>query len=692
MSQSFKQKFLAKFLTAFSVIFLLSLSLIFDLFTGINHQFTDSLFTLNEPSDQIVIVAVDEKTTLPPPQGLGRFSQWSVTNFSKLLEILDREEAKVITVDILFNNFSETVAREKILLLEDQTEDLSKEEQIKAFENFIKTYKNPLRHPDDETFSQTLAKLDQDILIAALDITSTSLIPPIAKYADNTTLALANTYADEDGIIRVAIPHFQVGDASYDDLAVASVKKYLNQDQLDLPIQNNRLLVNFFADPYSYPMISFVDVMKGNYPANYFKDKIVLVGVTNAKLVHDEHYTPRSDLGPMSGIEFRANEIQTILDGKFLKNQSKPATIATIAVISTALVLAINYLSITLSLLLTLAAIGLYTLAAHYFYRQGLILNMIYPYLAIVLAYLASWVYKYFISDRHKRELKSAFGRYVSKDLVEQISKNPDMVKLGGETKEVSVFFSDIKSSTTLSEQIPIEQWVAQINEYFTVMEDVLMRSGGTLDKYEGDAIMGFWNAPIDQPDHVSRAYAAALQMLKSLRQLHQKWQSEGKPLIEIRIGLNTGPAIVGNFGSHNRLDYTVMGDTVNTASRLESAANKAYGTAICVAGNTQPPAEFTLRELDLVLLPGKKDPVKIYELIGLSNSLSPETQALLASYANGLASYRNKNWQDAITHFQQNPQDPPSQIMLKRCEILAQGAELSGLDLETMVFAIEHK
>lgn len=235
--------------------------------------------------------------------------------------------------------------------------------------------------------------------------------------------------------------------------------------------------------------------------------------------------------------------------------------------------------------------------------------------------------------------MKNVFGHYVSKELVEQISNNPDLVKLGGEKKEVTVFFSDIQNSTTLSEQIAIEEWVKQINEYFTAMERIVMQSGGTLDKYEGDAIMAFWNAPLDQPDHVTRGYLAALTMIKVLNQLHAKWQQEGKPAINIRIGINTGPALVGNFGSENRLDYTVMGDTVNTASRFESSANKTYNTQICVGGITEQnrPAGMVLRELDRVLLPGKKEAVVIFELVCSANEYTPALEQVVMTYQKGL-------------------------------------------------------
>lgn len=198
---------------------------------------------------------------------------------------------------------------------------------------------------------------------------------------------------------------------------------------------------------------------------------------------------------------------------------------------------------------------------------------------------------------------------------------------------------------------------------------------------------MAFWNAPIEQPDHQIRAYKAALSMKQSLSQLHQKWQKEGKPLIEFRIGINTGIAIVGNFGSENRLDYTAMGDTVNTASRLESSANKTYGTQICIAGlKPEQISQLPVREIDTVLLPGKKEPVTLYELYEDSQKQTAET------YQKALALYKQKQFAEALQIFQSLPDDTPATIMAARCQTLSQGQAVADLNTETMVYSIEHK
>lgn len=664
-----------------------------------NLKLVDGQYTLNEPSKDIVIVAIDAISNEPQPIGLGRYSQWSRKNYTKLLEVLQKEQPKVITFDILFNKPTETIPLEEISIFKNSLpEGLSQEEQIKAHNDFLENNSNPLKNSVDEDFAAKLSEFKNIVLIFFSNVDDPlGALFPLKKFSK--TAALGNYFAeiDEDGILRKVQPVFKDGTV---DFAVQSVMKYLNVtdvNKLNLPTDNSKINVNFFTPPFGYKMIPFVDVLNRKFEPNTFKDKIVLIGVTSFKQNEDRVLTPRDNATPMPGIEFRANEIQTIIEGKFLTTQSNLSVIFTITAISIGLAIALNYLTIWLSVLVTFAVFLLYILTSHVFYKNGLLVNMVYPFAAIIFTYLASWIYKYFIADRKKREIKSAFGHYVSGELVEQISQNPDLVKLGGEKKVVTVFFSDIKDSTAISEKTPIEMWVSQINEYFTEMENVVKKSGGTLDKYEGDAVMGFWNAPVSQADHIFRAYACAIGMRKALVNLHTKWAQEGKPLIEFRIGINTGEALVGNFGSKDRFDFTVMGDTVNTASRLESSANKTYGTSTIVAGfeninSTTPQLQnFTIRELDTVYLPGKKEPVKLYELIGLASEATEESTKLIKTYTQGLAAYRCKDFLTAIKEFQLIPNDKPAQILLARCQKLQAGEKIQELD-DQMIFKIQNK
>lgn len=687
-------KFLKNRLTAGLIIgglisSFLAVLLSLGVFQSINLKLRDSLYTRSDPSDKIVIIAIDEKSTKPKPEGLERFSKWSRSNYIQLLDKLADEQAKVIMFDILFVNRTENLSFEDInQFIYSLDKSLSSSEKLAAYEAFLKSHSNAIKSPVDLEFASKLKEFNNVIL--AYDYHPEGVLYPIPELAANAKLGDRQGDPDEDGVFRK--DKVQFNDEEVDSLAIAAAKEYLGPDKSELPLVDGDLWVNYFGDPYSYQMISFVDVVNGKFDKGFFKDKIVLIGLTTFREVSDVNLTPKSNKIPMPGVEIWANEIQTIIDGQFLNPQGLIGQILTVTLIAIGLTILLNYLGIISAIIVSLLAILLYLGAAHLAYRNGTLMNMVYPFIAIILTYLGSWVYKFFIADRKKREITTAFSKYVSKELVEQISKNPDLVKLGGEKKIVTVFFSDIEGSTTHSENTPIEAWVSQINEYFTAMEAILKRSGGTLDKYEGDAIMGFWNAPIAQADHVTRAYATAIAMKKTLKQLHQKWQQEGKALINFRIGINTGEALVGNFGSADRFDYTVMGDTVNTASRFESSANKAYGTYAIVGGvDCKKLPNFISRELDTVLLPGKNEPVRIFELICLSEESTSELSSLISTYERGLYAYRNKNFEEASKLFQSLPNDPASKVMLTRCQKLENGEKVEGLE-ENMIFKIDRK
>ena len=621
-----KNRFFAGLCIAILITFICAVLSVSGVFQNLHLRFADSLYTRDEPSDEIVIIAIDDYSTDPIRDGLGAYVDWNRGHYIRLLEVLEENDPKVIAFDILFQRVTRSVPMSKISeLIYGLSEDITNREKLELYEDFLVSHSNPLRNEIDTEFSEKLGEFDNIILATE----ALHKIEPLAMFAQNAILGDVSIRADDDGVLRRTSPKTN----DYDNFSIAIVKEYLDKDEVEIKTDEGKLLVNYFADPFGYKTLSFVDVMRGNVEEDDLKDKIVLIGLTTFKEIDDSFITPKSNTIPMPGVEFRANEVQTILEGKFLVNQSLPGQILTIFVISAALAIILSFSGITVSIIVTLAAILLYLGAAHFFYYRGIILNMVYPFLAIVLAYLAAWVYRYFIADREKQEIKSAFSHYVSDDLVKEIAKNPEMVKLGGEKLPVTVFFSDIKGSTTLSEQTEITAWVEQINEYFTAMEKILKDNGGTLDKYEGDAIMAFWNAPLRQKDHVVRAFTTALQMKEKLKRLNEKWKSEGRPELEIRIGIYSGEALVGNFGSEDRFDYTVMGDTANTASRLESWANKTYGTSIAVAGfeNYADPAElakFNLREVDTTLLPGKKEPVKIFELVGTANSYTASAGA----------------------------------------------------------------
>jgi len=273
--------------------------------------------------------------------------------------------------------------------------------------------------------------------------------------------------------------------------------------------------------------------------------------------------------------------------------------------------------------------------------------------------------------ERAGKQIKEAFQYYVPEQVVDEILKNPSMLTLGGDRKEVTILFSDIKGFTSLSEELSPEELVNILNEYLSVMTDVVFSHRGLLDKYIGDAIMAVYGAPLPQPDHPMQACTTALDMMAELDRLMARWKTMGRPAFSIRIGINTGYAAVGNMGSRKRFDYTVMGDAVNLASRLENL-NKQYETVCLVTEYTyrRVKDEISFRELDLVRVRGKHIPEKIYEMIGRKGQF-PDREEAAARFEHGLALVRSRRWEEALTLFEsirrEFPGDVPTQMYLSR-------------------------
>ncbi len=310
------------------------------------------------------------------------------------------------------------------------------------------------------------------------------------------------------------------------------------------------------------------------------------------------------------------------------------------------------------------------------FVRRFLWLPIVTPALAAVLGYVGSVAYVSVVEGKEKRFIKGAFGKYVSPEVVEEIAERPEALQLGGQKRPLTLLFSDLAGFTTLSERMDPQDLLAHLNEYLSEMTQIVLHERGTLDKYIGDAIMAFWNAPKEIDDHAERALRTAVLMQRKMAELNARWRAkdpDSEPLV-VRIGINTGTVVVGNVGGAERFDYSAIGDAVNLAARLEPA-NKTYGTLIMVSELTLDAADrtqFRVRELDLVAVKGKKEPVKVYELIELAGAeLAPHREEALDHYAGGWKAYRNRDWELAAQYFraalEADPEDGPSAVYLER-------------------------
>jgi adenylate cyclase len=346
-----------------------------------------------------------------------------------------------------------------------------------------------------------------------------------------------------------------------------------------------------------------------------FKDKIVFVGLTGAGLV-DVFQTPMGG-GLMPGIQLHATIADSLLANRFIKPAPEAWRIASTLAAAVLIGLMSAILPFTLAAVgAGLAAVG-WTSVALVALRGGTWLNMVQPLSAIAFALFAGTAYRYFVEDYQKRVVKRLFGRYVSKDVYEQLLAHPDRAELGGKRREMSVLFSDIRGFTTVTEKGNPEALVAQLNEYFSRMVDVVFRHKGTVDKFVGDMVMALYGAPLDDVDHAEHAVAAAIDMVRELGELNRAWAARGMAQLDIGIGINSGDMIAGNIGSSSIMSYTVIGDNVNLGSRLESL-NKDYKTRIIISDATRIrlKGDYDIRPLGDVVVKGKTRPVAIFQIV----------------------------------------------------------------------------
>lgn len=403
------------------------------------------------------------------------------------------------------------------------------------------------------------------------------------------------------------------------------------------------------------------------------KDKIILIGEV-AEVGHDEFETT---VGNIFGVNIIANQIETILDGGPLKAapfwmEVMVAFVLLLPVLWSSFIAAplLRNLLITADLLVFVgAASGVYV-----FY--GMVLSMSYMLLALTLAFIVinGRVYLYEIGQ--KAFIKEAFGQYLSPAVVSDLVKDPTKLTLGGEERVMTAFFSDIAGFSSFSELLTPTELVELLNDYLTQMCNIIIAAEGTVDKFEGDGIMAFWGAPVAQPEHAKLACFACIDMNHALIPLREKWLAEGRPRIDVRMGINTGAMVVGNMGSVQRINYTMIGDAVNLAARLEGA-NKAFASDLMISEATylQCQQEVDVRDLDMIRVVGKSEPIRVYQLLDRKNATTGVTADLVNQYNRALAAYRQRDFVKALQEFNAClslvADDGPSITFVNRCKSL---------------------
>ena len=412
-------------------------------------------------------------------------------------------------------------------------------------------------------------------------------------------------------------------------------------------------------------------------PPDFFTGKHVFVGVAVSAAVDlqvDSFRTP-VDL-QMPGVEVHATIADAILRHRFLRDPvDSVGRVTMLCVLLATIAAAVTYrLQPGLASTAAVGACALVLAIGYVAFDYGdTRLPVVAPIVAIGASYAAGAAYRFMLTNRERRLIKRAFKNFVAPAIVDRMLNDPSRLKLGGEDYEVTVLFSDLESFTSLSERLTPSQLTTHLTGYFREMIDRLLAEGATLDKLIGDAIMVYFGCPVPQADHPAQACRGALAMQRRMTDINAQWKSEGLPTLRTRIGINTGRVVAGNMGTDTIFNYTVLGDTVNLASRLEGV-NKEYSTLIIVGEDTwaRVSDRFEARELDWIRVKGKQEPVAIYELVCEAGALEPARRELHSRFAAGLTAYRAGRWADATAHLDAalaiDPSDGPSLVFKDRC------------------------
>jgi adenylate cyclase len=462
--------------------------------------------------------------------------------------------------------------------------------------------------------------------------------------------------------------------------------------------REGRMIIRYHGPAGTYKTYSIAAVINSwaqleeggipQIPPSEFAGKTVFIGGSAAGIL-DFRPTPLSAVSP--GVEIQATVLDNVMHRDFIRGQSRFAFLVLLLVFSLLTAVGASKLRKIWQLVAFFVfCLALPAVAAGLAFISGYWAAFVIPEFAVLVGFIGASLMNYSVEGKQRRFIKSVFRHYLSPDVIERIIVNPSLLDLGGERREITSFFSDVAGFTSISEALSPEDLVALLNEYLSEMTDIILSEGGTLDKYEGDAIIAFWNAPLDQPDHRLRACRAALRCQKRLAELGPHFEAKiGRPLA-MRIGLNSGSAVVGNMGSRRRFDYTAMGDTVNLASRLEGAG-KLYRVSILAGEETYSGIKDAVvaREVDTIRVVGKKKPVSVYEIIGEKGRVGEAEIERLRIFARAQEAYRRREWEAAAALFTGLEGDPLAELYLARCREFTKSPPPTDWD---GVFDLKHK
>lgn len=679
---------LNKKIKKFSIYFVLSLSLsiflsaIYIFFPSLpdslDNRLRDYLFTIRGelPHNQnVVIVDIDETSI----KSLGQWP-WSRDKLAKILENLTLANVGIVGLDIVFAEEDRTSPHKILQDLKIYKKDVPNYdlEFANVVENspVILGYQFDLVKKDNTNakvpqipaiFIEKDKPQDKSYLIEAYNTILN--IPQIQDKAYSS--GFFNNIPDDTGIIRSVPLIISYDDTIYPSLALEVIRvindtqKVVVQydengisnivlDDISIPTDRyGRMLINFRGAERSFKYISAIDIYNNSFDKREIDGKIVLIG-TSAAGLFDLRATPFDSIFP--GVEVHANIIDNILMQDFIYKASwlDGANILIIFVLSIIVVMLTTYTTFWANPIIFISfSISYLFLVYNLLFDYGIVLNILFPIATVLIASIMTTLFDYFYNIKKEEAIKAKFASKVSKNVMDDILKNIDKNEFSAKSKEVTIFFSDIRGFTNISEKLDAKELISFLNRYMQPMSEIIIKYQGTIDKFIGDAIMAYWNAPIDIKNHCDLALKASLEQLEVLEKLNVELQKENLPKIDIGIGLNTGTVIVGEMGSSLRSDYTVIGDTINLGSRVESLC-KYYDSKLNISNFTKDKLQekYIFRFLDLVKVKGKNEPVEIWQVLGkgeANESLKEE----LDLYHKAIEFYKNSDFINALEIFE---------------------------------------
>ena len=710
------KKALKKLLTYISlslfIAFALSLLYIFypTLPDSIDNRLRDKLFTMRGeiPNTQnVVIIDIDEQSL----ESLGQWP-WSRNKIAKILTNLNEVNIGLIAFDIVFaeeDNSSPHSVFKKYGIKKENIPNYDLEfAKIIANTPTILGYQFELEKTDyvkktapqiPAIFIEKNKSIDENFMI---DAKGTILNIPILQ--DNSySSGFFNNIPDESGIIRSVPLVISYDDMIYPSLALEVVriitdtnKVYINyneqgvsnitlKDRVIPTDRYGRILVNFRGKEKNFKYYSALDIYNNTFDKKELEGKIALIGTSAAGLL-DLRATPFESVYP--GVEVHANVIDNIIQGDYIYKAAwiDGANIAIIFILALLVVLLTTYTHFWLNpiIYVLITFLTLYSIYEILF-TQGIVLNLFFPIITILMSSVFATLFDYFYEIKQEEAIKEKFASKVSKNVMDKLLHDLDNSEFQAMEKEVTVFFSDIRGFTKISEKMNnAKDLISYLNEYMEPMSNIIIKHDGTIDKYIGDAIMAYWNAPANVENHADKALIASLEQLDSLKKLNKIFKKNNQPFIDIGIGLNTGPAIIGEMGSKGRSDYTVIGDSINLGARLESLC-KYYNSKLNISNFTKErlKEEYIFRFLDLVKVKGKDKPVEIWQVHGKGQA-TPKLKKELEEYHQAIELYKNKDFEEALDIFIKLQDDEMKtniniyKIYIKRCEEYIQSAPVN--------------